>query len=125
MTFSDGPDDVVIKPYIILFRKDNSYETFLAAYPATTGRVYLPPDDTSNVTLVCEARNVQPLKSEMVTWGGLCYGQRGFDCKLTFKGKKDEGKEVTCSVINNVNNDHKANTSIILNVPGQAKAFAS
>lgn len=107
MTFSDGPDGVIIKPKLH------------AAYPVISGQdVFLPPDDTTEVALVCEARNVEPLTSQMVTWGGLCDGQHGFDCKLTFKSKTDDTKEVTCTVTNYENNDYTVFTSIILKVPG-------
>ncbi|XP_025101705.1 uncharacterized protein LOC112568581 isoform X2 [Pomacea canaliculata] len=113
-----GPDDITIKPYSVLYQKYSSNETLLAAYPVVSGHVYLPPSGSTQVTLVCEARNVKPLKSEMVTWGGLCDGQLGFNCKLTFKGKLDNGKVVTCTVTNDANNNHTANTSIFLNVSG-------
>ncbi|XP_025101711.1 uncharacterized protein LOC112568585 isoform X2 [Pomacea canaliculata] len=101
-----GPDDITIKPY---------------KKKVVNGRVYLPPNGSTEVCLECEVGDVQPLKSEMVTWDGLCDGQRGFYCILTFKGKMDDGKVVTCSVTNDANNNHTANTSIILNISGQSK----
>ncbi|XP_025101707.1 uncharacterized protein LOC112568583 [Pomacea canaliculata] len=116
MLVAYGPDHVTIRPYRVVYGKDTINKTLLAAYPVTSGQAYLPPDDTSEVTLVCEVKNAQPLKSEMVTWDGLCDGQKGFTCNLVFKGKTDDGMMVTCTVINDANNNHTANTSIILNV---------
>ncbi|XP_025101706.1 uncharacterized protein LOC112568582 [Pomacea canaliculata] len=110
-----GPDDVIIKPLTITHLEDGKLH---AASPVINGQdVFLPPDDTSEVALVCEARNVEPLKSEMVTWGGLCDGQQGYTCNLYFETKMDDMKEVTCTVTNYDNNDYTVFTSIILKVP--------
>ncbi|PVD27105.1 hypothetical protein C0Q70_12256 [Pomacea canaliculata] len=54
MLVAYGPDHVTIRPYRVVYGKDTINKTLLAAYPVTSGQAYLPPDDTSEVTLVCE-----------------------------------------------------------------------
>ncbi|XP_025102032.1 uncharacterized protein LOC112568769 isoform X2 [Pomacea canaliculata] len=58
------------------------------------------------VIATCTVDDVKPFSSDLVQWGGLCQGQRGTVCTFTSRGEEDNGKEVTCTVINQANNGH-------------------
>ncbi|XP_070209673.1 uncharacterized protein [Littorina saxatilis] len=58
------------------------------------------PNDSANMTLLCEPDDVSPLSRVITTWGGLCQGQQGRMCTLTPPFERYDGKEVTCTVTN-------------------------
>ncbi|KAK7499767.1 hypothetical protein BaRGS_00009108 [Batillaria attramentaria] len=72
-------------------------------------------DGSPHVIVTCVVTGVNPLTSDMITWGGLCQGQQGLTCTVT---SGDDGKEVTCTVTNPANDGHSATSTVALRFSG-------
>lgn len=75
------------------------------------------------VIATCTVDDVKPFSSDLVQWGGLCQGQRGTVCTFTSRGEEDNGKEVTCTVINQANNGHIVSSRAKVTVSGREQFF--
>ncbi|KAK7487037.1 hypothetical protein BaRGS_00021707, partial [Batillaria attramentaria] len=74
------------------------------------------------VIVSCNAVGSNPVTMDMITWGGLCQGQKGFNC--TLRMPEVDGKEVTCVATNAANNGHAVTASVLINgfTLGQSEA---
>lgn len=70
---------------------------------------------SDTMTFNCTASGIHPMQYD-VQWGGLCLGQMSHTCTLTPKGPKDDGKEVTCSITNMLNNGHSERAKVLLDL---------
>nr|KAG5685831.1 hypothetical protein BaRGS_011098 [Batillaria attramentaria] len=82
----------------------------------------LEPNGTITVIVSCNAVGSNPVTMDMITWGGLCQGQKGFNC--TLRMPEVDGKEVTCVATNAANNGHAVTASVLISgfTLGQSEA---
>ncbi|KAK7481745.1 hypothetical protein BaRGS_00026993 [Batillaria attramentaria] len=68
---------------------------------------------TRQIIATCEVTGVNPLTSDMIVWGGLCQGQRGFKCKVTPSADKDGGR-IMCIASNAANNGYSVRARVFV-----------
>ncbi|KAK7093356.1 hypothetical protein V1264_007123 [Littorina saxatilis] len=68
-----------------------------------------------HLDVISHGIQMKPMASDLVQWGGLCQGQRGFMCTLTPTSAAEvDGKSVTCRVTNPANNGKNAEATVVI-----------